>query len=91
MGVFPQEQMTIATDLILNKEIEYIGSRSQKPSSWEKSIALLAKGVVIPEMIVTKICSLDEWETAFAVSMRGEGVKTVLRCSDDATDFSIKG
>ncbi len=91
IGVFPQEQMTIATDLILNKEIEYIGSRSQKPSSWEKSIALLAEGVVIPEMIVTKICSLDEWETAFAVSMRGEGVKTVLRCSDDETDFSIKG
>lgn len=82
MGVFPQEQMTIATDLILHKEIEYIGSRSQKPSSWEKSIALLAEGTVTPELIVTKICSLDDWEAAFAASIRGEGVKAVIQCNE---------
>ncbi len=83
MGVFPKEKEEIATDLILHKEIEYIGSRSQKPSSWKKSIELLAAGTVVPEMIVTKIVSLDNWREGFETSMRGEGVKAVIECNKD--------
>lgn len=83
MGVFPKEKAEIATDLILHKEIEYIGSRSQKPSSWKKSIELLAGGIVIPEMIVTKIVSLEDWREGFEVSIRGEGVKAVICCNEE--------
>ncbi|MDF2654563.1 MAG: Galactitol-phosphate 5-dehydrogenase [Bacillota bacterium] len=81
MGVFPAEKECIATDLILHKEIEYIGSRSQKPSSWEKSIELLAEGTVVPEVIVTKIVSLDDWREGFDASINGEGVKAVICCN----------
>ncbi|MFZ7133925.1 MAG: zinc-binding dehydrogenase [Eubacteriales bacterium] len=83
MGVFAEAQMKVATDLILNKEIEYIGSRSQKPSTWEKSIALLKDGLVVPEMIVTKISPLEDWREAFESAIRGEGVKAVIQCNDD--------
>jgi L-iditol 2-dehydrogenase len=82
MGVFPEEMMKIATDLILHKEIEYVGSRSQKPTSWKKSIELLAEGVVVPEMIVTKVSSLDNWREAFDASLKGEGVKAVIKCNE---------
>lgn len=82
MGVFPKEKEEIATDLILHKEIEYIGSRSQKPSSWEKSMSLLAAGTVVPEIIVTKIVSLDDWREGFEASIKGEGVKAVIECNE---------
>lgn len=82
MGVFPQPKESIATDFILHKEIEYIGSRSQKPSSWEKSIALLAEGTVIPEKIVTTIVSLENWREGFDKMIRGEGAKGVICCDD---------
>jgi L-iditol 2-dehydrogenase len=82
MGVFPKEKEEIATDLILHKEIEYIGSRSQKPSSWEKSMELLDAGTVVPEIIVTKIVSLDNWREGFEASIKGEGVKAVIKCNE---------
>ena len=82
MGVFPKAKEEIATDLILHKEIEYIGSRSQKPSSWRKSMEILASGKVVPERIVTKIVSLDNWKEGFETSMQGEGVKAVIECNE---------
>nr|WP_319489866.1 zinc-binding dehydrogenase [uncultured Caproiciproducens sp.] len=82
MGVFPQAKESIATDLILHKEIEYIGSRSQKPSSWKKSIELLAAGTVVPEKIVTTIVSLEDWREGFEKMIRGEGAKGVICCDD---------
>lgn len=82
MGVFPQPKETIATDLILHKEIEYIGSRSQKPSSWVTSIALMADGTVVPEKIVTTIVPLEDWREGFEKMIRGEGAKGVICCDD---------
>jgi L-iditol 2-dehydrogenase len=83
MGVFPENVMSVDTNLILNKEIEYIGSRSQKPSSWKKSLEILEEGIVIPEMIVTKISELTDWRDAFNSSIRGEGVKAVIKCNEE--------
>ena len=83
MGVFPEAKEPIWTDLILHKEICYVGSRSQKPSSWRTSIELLAAGTVVPEKIVTKIVSLADWREGFESTMRGEGVKAVICCNED--------
>lgn len=83
MGVFSEPKALIATDLILHKEIVYIGSRSQKPSSWETSIQLLAEGIVVPEKIVTKIVSLENWREAFDAAIAGEGAKGVICCNPD--------
>lgn len=82
MGVFPHSQETISTDLILHKEIEYVGSRSQKPSSWTTSIALMAQGTVVPEKIVTSIMPLAQWRDGFDKMSRGEGAKAVICCDD---------
>lgn len=82
MGVFPKEKEQIFTDLILHREIKYMGSRSQKPSSWRTSIELLAKGTVIPDKIVSDIVSLDDWRAGFESMMRGDGVKSVICCNE---------
>jgi len=82
MGVFPEAREPIWTDLILHKEICYVGSRSQKPSSWETAIRLLEDGTVVPEKIVTTVVPLEDWRSAFDASIRGEGVKGVIHCAD---------
>lgn len=82
MGVFPESHECIWTDLILHKEIVYVGSRSQKPSSWVKSLELLAAGTVVPEKIVTSFDSLENWRNGFDKMMRGEGAKGVITCDD---------
>ncbi len=78
MGVFPEEKMSIATDLILHKEIEYVGSRSQKPSSWKIAMELLAKEKVFPEKIVSKVYALDDWRNAYNECIKGDCVKAVI-------------
>lgn len=83
MGVFPQEKESIFTDLILHKEIEYMGSRSQKPTSWRTSIKMLGEGTVVPAKIVTHIVGLEDWRSAYEAMMRGEGVKGVILCNEE--------
>lgn len=80
MGVFSEEKAPIRADYILHKEIDYVGSRSQKPSSWVTSIELLRDGLVVPEKIVTLITNLEDWHNAFESSLAGEGVKAVICC-----------
>lgn len=83
MGVFPKEREEIATDLILHREIMYIGSRSQKPTSWKTAIELMRQGTVVPEKIVTHIVPLVKWRDAFDAALRGEGCKMVIHCNED--------
>ena len=85
MGVFPEAKELIWTDLILHKEICYVGSRSQKPSSWRTSIELLAARTVVPEKIVTNIVSLADWREGFEATMKsGEGREWYLSVNDAA-------
>lgn len=83
LGVFSEPRTTIWTDLILHKEICYVGSRSQKPSSWRTSIRLLEEGTVVPENIVTMIIPLSKWRDGFDAQMEGKGVKAVICCNED--------
>ncbi|MDR1192889.1 MAG: zinc-binding dehydrogenase [Peptococcaceae bacterium] len=83
MGVFPRSEALIATDLILHREIAYIGSRSQKPSSWRTALQLMADGTVDPARIVSNIFPLTDWREAFEQIARGEGIKNVIHCGED--------
>lgn len=81
MGVFPKSRMEICTDYILHKEIVYVGSRSQKPSSWRTSIQMLAEGKIVPETMVTEMVSLENWREGFEKTEKGEGTKGII-CID---------
>lgn len=87
MGVFSHEKESILTDRILHREIHYMGSRSQKPSSWKLALDLLAAGGIHPENIVTTVAPLEEWRAAFESIASGEGCKAVLQCNQDIQDI----
>ncbi len=43
----------------MNKEIVYVGSRTQNPAAWDVSLALMGAGKVDVEKLVTSIRPLD--------------------------------
>ncbi|GMG68174.1 zinc-binding dehydrogenase [Tetragenococcus halophilus] len=83
MGVFAKDFNEIDTQSILQKEINYIGSRSQKPSSWEKTMELLSDQVISPEQIVTSIISLENWKDGFENSIAANDIKVVIDLEKD--------
>lgn len=82
VGVFAKEKTEINTTLLFNKEIRYVGVRSQKPSTWRLSLDLMGKELVKPEKVVTLVSDLEHWREGFEKSINCEEVKVVLRCSD---------
>lgn len=82
MGVFANTHENIWTDLILHREIKYVGSRSQKPSSWEIAINLMAAGTVVPEKICTYLTPLENWREGFEKMINGEVTKGVIVLDD---------
>lgn len=82
MGVFANSHESIWTDLILHREIEYVGSRSQKPTSWVTAIELMEKGTVVPEKIATYLTPLENWREGFDKMIKGEVTKGVIVLDD---------
>ena len=64
------------------KEIHYMGTRTQKPSAWSTSLQLMEEGLVRPEKVVTMITDLDNWEEGFTKSKNAEEVKVVIQVAD---------
>ena len=79
LGVFARDYNEINCGLFFPKELRYLGTRSQKPSSWHKAIRLMAEGKVRPDDIVTQMVELEDWETGFTRSKNCEEVKVVLK------------
>lgn len=78
-GLFAQNPVPLDMSLLLNKEIQLIGSRTQKPSSWKKTLEWLTTANVDPSLIVTNILPLSEWEKGFELAMNGDELKILLK------------
>lgn len=78
-GLFAEDKNTINMSLLINKEIMYIGSRTQKPSSWKTAIEWLTERRLNIAPIVTQIFSLEDWEKAFELAMTGNELKILLK------------
>ncbi|MDN6141951.1 MAG: sorbitol dehydrogenase, partial [Tetragenococcus halophilus] len=70
---------------MIQREIHYIGSRSQNPYDWPIALHLLAKGAIDVSTMVTKKFPLEEWRTAFESVMSGDEVKVMIQ---SGTSFS---
>ncbi|WP_312470590.1 zinc-binding dehydrogenase [Neobacillus sp.] len=79
MGVFSKRENMLALNEIVQREFNITGSRSQKPSSWIKTLELMRTGKIEPEKLITRIESLDNWESAFEAAMEGSEIKVVLQ------------
>ena len=71
---------TISWDLeqVCYKELVVTGSNASVPSAWLKALQLLATGAVKPDLIITDRFPLSEWQKAFGMFERKEGVKLLL-------------
>ena len=78
MGVFENTHETIWTDLILHREIVYVGSRSQKPTSWATALKLMEERKVDPGKIIGQLLPLQDWREGFENMMKGEVTKGVI-------------
>jgi len=83
LGFFGDDTPPIAANLIPAFELAYLGSRSQRPSSFSTSIALLEAGTIVPESIVIQVATLQDWREAFEFAAKSQGGKTVLCCNGD--------
>lgn len=83
LGLFAKNVVDIDTNSIIQREINYIGSRSQKPSSWDKALELLADEKVDTETMITKVYPVSEWRDAFEAVMGGEEIKVMIQSNVD--------
>lgn len=79
VGIFAKSLNELDEEKIIQKELVYIGSRSQKPSSWDLALYLLDTGKVNAKDLVTKIYSLEDWQEAFDKVIGGEEIKVVFQ------------
>lgn len=78
VGLFPEALIKLDAESIIQREISYIGSRSQKPSSWRTSLSLLAAEKINCERLISKIYPLNEWREAFEAVMAGNEIKVLI-------------
>lgn len=83
LGLFAKSVVEMDTESIIQREINYIGSRSQKPSSWDKALKLLAEEKVDTETMITKVYPVSEWREAFEAVMGGEEIKVMIQSNID--------
>ncbi len=66
-------------ELLFNKELTLIGSRTQKPSSWDKAIQLVDEEKVNLDKLVSDVLPLSNWKEGFKRAREKNSVKVVLQ------------
>lgn len=79
MGVFGKNLNELDMNSIVQREMNIIGSRSQKPSTWHLTLDLIKQGKIDAERLITKIYPLEQWEEAIKQVMAGNEIKVVLQ------------
>ena len=83
IGLFAKKMNEINQESIIQREIRYIGSRSQKPSSWDLALDLLANNNIATDKMITKIFSLEDTRNAFEAVMSGKEIKVLIKSNED--------
>ncbi|WP_420908253.1 zinc-binding dehydrogenase [Macrococcus armenti] len=78
VGLFKEHVTPIDTNSIIQREINYIGCRSQKPSSWPIALKLLSDGSINADKMITSKYKLEDFQEAFEAVMAGEDMKVLV-------------
>jgi L-iditol 2-dehydrogenase len=70
--------ITVPWDLICFHELTVTSGFASTPASWRRAMALLERGAVMTEPMVSEVLPLEHWEHAFEASRAGGAVKEVL-------------
>jgi L-iditol 2-dehydrogenase len=78
VGIFAQKLNPLDQESIIQRELTYIGTRSQKPSSWPLALDLLANGKIDADKMITKIVPLEQWRDGFDAVRSGDQIKVLV-------------
>ena len=78
-GIVRQQIELNFNELLFNKELTLIGSRTQKPSSWDKAIQLVDERKVNLGKLVSDVLPLSNWKEGFKRAREKTSVKVVLQ------------
>lgn len=78
VGMFPMAEISVDFDKIIQKELQVIGSRTQKPSDWDSSLALINNGSVNTKALVSHQFNITEWDQAYDAIKSGAAIKAVI-------------
>ncbi|UFT99599.1 zinc-binding dehydrogenase [Radiobacillus kanasensis] len=82
VGIFANAEILVNFENIIQKEIRVVGSRSQKSSDWDPSLALMNENLVNTEKLVTHEFDITQWDDAYNKIKSGEAIKVLLTTSE---------
>ena len=83
VGLFKDKFNALDIESTIQREINYVGSRSQNPFDWPIAIHLLAKGAINVNEMITKIYPLEKWRKAFEKVMEGNEIKVLIQSNGE--------
>ena len=78
MGLFGNP-INVDFEQIAFKELQVTGFISQKKTAWERALKLMAHGMVSTKALITHEMPISEWQEAFDLFEKREGLKLMLR------------
>jgi L-iditol 2-dehydrogenase len=78
VGMFPMAEISVDFEKVIQKELQVIGSRTQKPSDWDSSLALINNGSVNTKALVSHQFNITEWDQAYDAIKSGAAIKAVI-------------
>jgi len=78
IGISGKPSISIPYDTGIFKAIRYDFCFSSSWTAWEKCIALVSKGLIKPEKLITHVMQLEKWEEAFSVLEERQALKVIL-------------
>lgn len=85
MGVFSKSDNLLDMNSIVQREMNVVGSRSQKPSTWKITLDLMTQKKIDARKLITLILPLERWEEAFEAAIAGSEIKVVLQPNPEET------
>ena len=77
MGL-PGKPIQIDFEKIAYKELNVSGGIGQRRPAWKRALRLMENGFVPSEKLITHRFELDQWETAFSMAEKQEGIKLMF-------------
>jgi L-iditol 2-dehydrogenase len=77
MGL-PGRPVEIDFEKIAYKELQVSGGVGQRRPAWKRALRLMEAGFIPSEKVITHYLKLEEWEKAFAMAEKQEGIKLMF-------------
>lgn len=82
IGLTGKERIEFPYDAMMMKSISYVFNISTKYESWDRSIRLLAEGLIPHERIVTHSSAIGDWKNVFDELLARRALKAVFEFYD---------